>query len=208
MVLGLAIAIMLLVAVPASYASTSFVVTYNQVQFQWRANKAKPFGEWSVVYPTYAGHTDFDRTGNALHASFEYQPSPFDVQGASHVFVYDKKQEVWILKEGTVTYTSLASGLPITEYFRGYVKFSGEPSPTTFEFTVEYQWAYVYGVDEETVKTKYPKAWWDETMGAWLCGFSIYLQDPTVIPPPPILFPTPFIEPVPASNYNPLGLPL
>jgi hypothetical protein len=141
-----------------------------------------------------------------LHAHFEYQPSPFDVQGASHVFVYDGKEGVWVLKEGTVRYTSLASGLPITEYFRGYVRFSGEPGSDKFEHAVEYQWAYVYGVDEQTVKAKYPKAWWDEKMGAWLCGFSIYLQDPTIIPPPLVGFPNPFIEPAPASNYNPLNL--
>jgi hypothetical protein len=48
-------------------------------------------------------------------------------------------------------------------------------------------------------------AHWDEKVGAWLVGFSIYLWDPTpqsyTTP-----FPDPFPEPVPANVYNPLNL--
>ncbi|MEM2914558.1 MAG: hypothetical protein QXH91_04055 [Candidatus Bathyarchaeia archaeon] len=66
----------------------------------------------------------------------------------------------------------------------------------------------VYSLDEETVKEKYPYAVWDETMGAWLAGFSIYIWDPVGFDQSSydIPFPVPFIEPVPASNYNPLSL--
>jgi len=194
----------LVTAVPAMAKPTTLTVSYNQVQFQWRANK-NAFGAWSVIYKTYPGHSDFRLTGNVLHSSVTYVPSPTDVQGDSNVYVYDNKEAKWILKEGTVQYTSLASGLPITEYFRGYVEL--DMSAMILVHGVLYQWGYVYlpQSDEATVKAKYKFAVWDDVMEAWLAGFSIYLKDPTVITynTP---FPSPFIEPVPASNYNPLGL--
>ena len=50
-----------------------------------------------------------------------------------------------------------------------------------------------------------PYAQWDNKVGAWLVGFSIYLWD-TAPQAYTTAFPDPFPEPVPASNYNPLGL--
>jgi len=90
-------------------------------------------------------------------------------------------------------------------YFRGYVKFTGTPSDSNFVHGVAYQWAYLMAPQE--VIPALPYAQWDDTIGAWLVGFSIYLWDP-VPPSTPydVPFPDPFIEPVPASNYNPLGL--
>ena len=127
--------------------------------------------------------------------------------GASTVYVYDKVSGLWIQREGTMNYTSPTSGLPIADYWRGYLRFSGTPSTGAFVHSVAYRWGYVYGADETTVKAAYPYAVWDTTMGAWLVEFDIYLWDPTAYTQSyTTTFPSPFIEPVPASNYNPLGL--
>ena len=78
---------------------------------------------------------------------------------------------------------------------------------TTARIT-SYQWVYVYAPHEDTgVITLLPYAQWDETMGAWLVGFSIYLTDSSgTVQSYDIPFPVPVPEPIPASNYNPLGL--
>jgi len=195
-------------AIPVSAPPTTFTVPYNQAQFQWRTPSwGGPFGAWSSITQNYATSSDFTLTGNVLHTSITYSPSVTDLQGASTVYVYDKKEGIWIQKEGTIKYTSPYSGLPITEYWRGYLKFNGAPSASTFVHGVGYQWGYVYLAqsEEATVKEKYPYAVWDETMRAWLVGFSIYLWD-TGTQSYTIAFPDPFIEPVPASNYNLLEL--
>jgi len=196
------------IAIPVSAPPVTFTVSYNQAQFQWRTPSwGGPFGTWSSIYQNSATSSDFTLTGNVLHTSITYSPSVTDLQGASTVYVYNKQEGVWIQKEGTIKYTSPYSGLPITEYWRGYLEFTGTPGASTFLHGVGYQWGYVYGVDEAIVKAYYIYAIWDETMGAWLVGFSIYLWDPvTVTQSYAIPFPIPFIEPVPASNYNPLEL--
>jgi len=196
-------------AMPVMAPQTPFTVNYNQAQFQWRTPAwGGPFGAWSSTYQNWATSCDFTLTGNVLHTSISYSPSVTDLQGDSTVYVFNKKAGEsgrWIQHEGTISYTSPYSGLPITEYWRGYLEFDGTPRVSSFKHGVGYQWGYVYGVDEATVKAKYPYAVWDSVMQAWLVGFSIYLWDngtQSYI----TSFPDPFIEPVPASDYNPLNL--
>ncbi len=195
------------VATSASAKPSAVSVTYHQATFRWRA-LANPIGSWSSG-TTQNVHTDFAYvlTGNVLHTSIGPLSTPkagTDVYGSSTVYVYDSKAGVWVQNEGTVVYTSSQAPdfLTVTLYRRGYLSFDGAPSNSTFEHGVMYQWGYVYGVDETTVKRTYTNAVWDSTMGAWLIGFAIYMWDPTTITQsysPP--FPNPFIEPVPASNY-------
>jgi hypothetical protein len=202
----------LMLVAPVMAKPTDIHVPWLQAQFQWRAPAwGGPFGSWSSVYQNYhtTGEEDvFTLTGNVLHETFTYDPSVTDLRGASTVYVYSKAEGKWIQHEGTISYTSPYSQLPITEYWRGYLEFGDTPSKESFLHGVSYQWSYVYGVDEATVKAKYPNAVWDYTKNAWLVGFSIYIYDsltglPQAYATP---FPSPFIEPTPASNYNPLGL--
>lgn len=143
-----------------------------------------------------------------------YQPAVTQEEGTSMVFT--KRGSRWVLHEGTIKYVSPYSGLWITEYWRGYLQFDGQPSVTSQLHGVMYQWGYAFGVDEPTVKSFYTNAVWDAVMEAWLLGFSVYLWDDRSAPQNyigasgPILptygFPDPFIEPVPASNCNPMSL--
>lgn len=205
--------VLALVATPAAAKETTFTISYNQAQFQCRAAWwGGPIADWTYVYQNYATSADFTLTGKSLHTSISYSPPVTNLQGASAVYTYDKTSGKWIQHEGTIQYTSPYSGLPITEYWRGYLEFDGTPSADTFVHGVGYQWGYVFGVDEETVKAYYTYAEWDSKVGAWLLGFSIYLWDSdtqaydVTSPYDDPEFPYPFIEPVPASNYNPMGL--
>lgn len=198
-------ALMLMVTVMAK--PKPLTIQMKQAQFQWRTTDwGGPIGDWSMIDQNYETSWDFRLTGNVLHTTISYAPSVTNEEGTSMVYVYNKKSGLWIQHEGTISYTSPYSELTITEYWRGYLEFHDAPSEEAFEHGVGYQWGYVYGVDEETVKAKYPHAVWDEIMGAWLVGFSVYLWDP-VGPTQEydIDFPEPFIEPVPANNYNPLN---
>jgi len=205
------LAVLVVTAMPVTAPPTTFTVPYHQAQFQWRtAPWGGPMGAWSYVYQNWATSDDYTLKGNVLNMSISYLPSVTNLQGASTIYV-KYNATVWIQHEGTISYTSPYSSLTITEYWRGYLSFSGVPSASTFVHGVGYQWGYVYGVDGATVLASYPYAVWDNVMQAWLVGFSIYLWDSgpqtySVLPPyyPP--FPSPFIEPVPASNYNPLNL--
>lgn len=192
-------------------------VPMKQTQFQWRCNKG-PIGDWSVTYwDGNYGPSEYTHSGNVLHTEISYMPYVTEEEGTSMVYVYDKKSELWIMHEGTIGYISPYSDLWITEYFKGYLDFGGnEPSSENFVHGVQYQWGYFFGSDENTPPPFYVEgelfykyAEWDETVGAWLLGFSIYLQDPTDFYQrgayeDNVPFPDPFIEPVPKSDYNPL----
>ena len=183
----------------------TFEVPYNQTQFQWRANRGQEFGDWSAVYPNRSDSSEFKLTGNVLHSAYSYSPVVDDLEGESTVYAYDKGENRWIEKEGTVSYKyePLYGEYPIVNYWRGYLEFEDTPSAGSFVHGVAYQWAYLaapHGDDPPL-----PYAIWDDTMGAWLVGFSIYLWD-SGTQSYEVSFPDPFMEPVPASNYNPLGL--
>jgi hypothetical protein len=199
----------LMFSVPVFGKHTSITIEFNQAQDQWRGTSE--FGDWtpSYSYVEYATSTDFELKGNTLHTSWSYSPLVTDLEGESTVYVYDKKAELWIEKEGTVSYVYEPGygEYPAVNYFRGYLDFGGnEPSTTNFVKGVAYQWVYLYAPEDAELEGTYTaNAVWDETMTAWLVGFSIYRWNPT--PPASALdFPDPFPEPVPASNYNPLGL--
>ncbi len=204
--IALVLVLSLMAAVPVAAAKpTTFTTTYYQTQFQWRANRGQEFGDWWQIYQNYPSSSDFKLTGNVLHSFYVYSPVVTDLEGESTVYTYDKKKDLWIEKEGTVSYKyePLYGDYPIVNYWRGYLEFDGTPSVGSFVHGVAYQWAYLaapHGDDPPL-----PYAIWDNTMDAWLVGFSIYLWDATSesyhIP-----FPDPFIEPVPANNYNPLSL--
>ena len=183
----------------------TFEVPYNQAQFQWRAWNPMPTSTWAPLYQNSPSSSEFRLTGNVLHAAYTYSPAVTDLQGESTVYVYDKKLDLWIEKEGTVSYKyePYYGDYPIVNYWRGYLKFDGTPSADSFEHGVAYQWAYLMAPQEVTPSLPY--AIWCDTMDAWLVGFSIYLWDPDTqsyeVP-----FPDPFMAPVPASNYDPLEL--
>jgi hypothetical protein len=197
----------LMLAAPAM-AKTTTTINYNQAQFQWRGISA--FGAWTPGYSylTDAESSDYTLTGNVLHTSWSYSPLVTDLQGQSTVYVLDKATGLWIEHEGQVSYVYVPGygNSPVVNFFRGYLDFGGNvPSTANFVHGVAYQWAYLY-VPYGTVLTgSYTTyAQWDSTVGAYLVGFSIYLWDPT-----PQGYTTAFpglIEPVPASNYNPLNL--
>jgi len=201
---------MLLVSVGIVVAvkPTSFTVDFNQVQDQWRGKAA--FGAWTDSYLTSATSAEFELTGNVLHTSWEYSPAVTDLEGGSTVYIYNKEIGLWIEKEGTVSYGYIPGygNYPAVNYFRGYIDFDGKtPSQANFVKGVAYQWVYIYAPEDPVPSdgsyTVYAE--WDETMGAWLVGFSVYRWD--IDPPTTVLpFPSPFPEPVPANNYNPLGL--
>ena len=197
--------------IPMGLAKEEITISMKQTQFQWRTWKTPP--EWSKIwYDGIYEPWEFELSGKVLHSEISYIPYVTEEEGTSIHFIYDKKEEVWILHEGTISYISpYGEHLWITEYWKGYLKFDGKPSQENFLHGVLYQWGYVFGYDEDTKPPFYEYAIWDETMGAWLLGFSIYLHDPTDFNQKAayegeIDFPDPFIEPVPKSNYNPLGL--
>jgi len=206
MILGLVIAVMLLATAPSAYAPTAFTVEYNQAQFQWRCFSG-PFGAWKYSYLNVLESSDFRLTGNVLHTAWSYSPLVTGLEGESTVYTYDKKADLWIEHEGKVSYYYVPGYGPyqIVNFFRGYVKFEGTPNAGNFVHGVAYQWVYLYAPYSETPPVT--NAVWSEKVGAWLVGFSIYLWDATgTTQAYNIPFPSPFIEPVPASNYNPLGL--
>jgi hypothetical protein len=198
----------LMLAAPAM-AKTTTTINYNQAQFQWRGITA--FGAWTpgYSYQNDLESSDYTLTGNVLHTSWGYSPLVTDLHGESTVYVFDKATGLWIEHEGQVSYEYVAGygDYRIVNFFRGYLDFGGNaPSTANFVHGVAYQWVYLYAPENAVLtapNTAY--AQWDAKVGAWLVGFSIYLWDSgaqSYI----TAFPSPFIEPVPASNYNPLGL--
>lgn len=189
-----AITVTLLATLGAVFAkpATPFTINWNQAQFQWRAASwGGPFGDWSSVYQNDWTTSDapFTLTGNALHTAFTYDPPVSNVQGASTNYVYDKSSGLWIQHEGTISYnipgyycddTSLAvCNGPYVNYWRGYLDFGeNKPDAATFVHGVAYQWVYYYSSqDDSKVLANIPNAVWDQKMGAWLIGFSVYLWD-------------------------------
>lgn len=175
---------------------------------------AVDFGQWTPsYYRNWDTSSEFKLKGNVLHTSLTWFELGTDVEGNSMVYVYNEGEGKWIMQGGSVSYSARVRGgvrQSVTEYWRGYLEFDGTPAAGTFEHGVGYKWSYVYPdeaiLDATGKLVGYPKAWWDDVMGAWLVGFSVYLWDSgtQTYEWNYILFQ--FIEPVPASNYNPLNL--
>jgi hypothetical protein len=190
---------------------TTSTVNYNQAQFQWRGISA--FGDWTPGYSYLNApeSSEYTLTGNVLHTEWSYSPLVTDLHGQSTVYVLDKATGLWIEHEGQVGYKYVDGygDYPIVNFFRGYLDFGGNvPSTANFVHGVAYQWVYLHAPEDAILTAPYTAyAQWDPRVGAWLVGFSIYLWDNTAtVQTYTTTFPSPFIEPVPASNYNPLGL--
>jgi hypothetical protein len=196
--------------IPVLAGPTPITIDFNQAQDQWRGVSA--FGAWTPGYSYLASAVseDFVLKGKTLHTSWSYSPVVVDLTGESTVYVYDKELEIWIEREGTVSYIYEPGygTFPAVNYFRGYLDFDGEvPSTANFVGGVAYQWCYLFAPETAILEGSYTaNAVWDETMGAWLVGFSVYRWTP--IPPASYLdWPDPFPTPVSANIYDPLGMP-
>ena len=195
--------------IPTMAKPTEITVNHNQSQDQWRGISA--FGAWTpgFSYLEFSTSTDFVLTGKVLHTSWSYSPVVTDLSGQSTVYTYDKKSELWIEHEGQVSYVYVPGygDSPVVNHFRGYLDFGGNtPSTANFVKGVAYQWAYLFVPEGTELTGKYTAhAVWDEKVGAYLVGFSVYRWSPSP-PAAALTFPDPFPEPVPARNYNPLDL--
>jgi len=196
----------LVMVIPVMAKPKSINVSFNQAQYQWRASA--PFGDWSYIYQNSPVTEEYKVTGNVLHTAWSYLPVVSDETGASTVYVYNKKADLWIEHEGKVTYKypPLYGEYTAVNFFRGYLDFDGDPGEESFSHGVAYQWVYIYAPrDDEGVTEILPYAEWDSKVGAWLVGFSLYLWD-TGVQSYDLEFPDPFIEPLPANIYNHLDL--
>jgi len=168
---------MMILVIPVMAKPQSITVSFNQAQFQWRATDE--FGDWSYIDLITEVNEDYKLSGTVLHTSWSYSPEVTELTGTSTVYVYNKKVDLWIEREGQVTYKYVLGygDYTIVNFFRGYLDFGGEaPSDESFVHGVAYQWAYIYASEDDTeVKVKSPNAQWDSKVGAWLVGFSIYL---------------------------------
>ena len=191
---------------PVHATTAEITVEFNQAQFQWRGSV--PFGDWSYSYQNYSTGSDYVLSGKALHTAWSYSPLVENLTGPSTVYKYDKKSDLWIEKEGQVHYKYLPGygDYIVANYFRGYLDFNGNPpSNASFEHGVAYQWVYLLAPEDAELTGSYTEyAQWDDRVGAWLVGFSIYLWD-SVTQAYTIDFPDPFIGPFPAKDFNPFG---
>lgn len=208
------IATVMLATVGTVFASTALTVPSYDTQFQWRALSAGTFGTWTYFQPSYLTSTDYTLAGNSLHTTISYAPYVSNQQGGELTYTYDKGTATWILHDGTVSYNYAPSygSYTVTNFFRGYVKFDSTPSATNFVHGVLYQWVYIFAPQTDSgVTAILPSAQWDSKVGAWLIGFSVYIDDKALQPytqtgPNSIAFPSPFVEPMPANVYNPMVL--
>ena len=196
----------IMVATPVSAKPQTFTVPIKQAQFQWRAWNPMPTegSSWTELYQNNPTTIDCKLSGNVIHTYYTYSPSVSDLEGEQTIYVYDKKSSHWIEREGIVSYKYLPyyGDYVVANYWRGYLDFDGVPSQTNFIHGVAYQWCYVYAPEDAVLPITYPV--WDDIMGAWLVGYSIYLWDAdTATQSYTMNFH--FVEPVPASNYNPLA---
>jgi hypothetical protein len=179
----LAIASVLLVSVGVIVVAirpSPVVVEFNQGQYQWLASNE--YGAWnSYKYQNQLTSTEFTKTGNSLHASWDYNLLVEDQKEESSVYVFDKDSEYWVQKSSEKNYDgeAFSCDYSVKNFFRGYLDFSGqEPSTESFNHGVAYQWMYIYAPEEDTgVKSCLPFAQWDAEMGAWLVGFNLFLWD-------------------------------
>jgi len=167
---------------------------------------------WTELYQNYDTTIDGTLSGNVLHTSYVYSPVVSDLEGEQTIYVLDKKSGHWIEREGTVKYKyqPYYGDHYIVNYWRGYLEFGGVPNDSNFLHGVAYQWVYLDAPQEAEDEVKasgsagLPYAQWDPVMDMWLIGYSIYLWDSdTTTQSYTQSFQ--FVDPVPASNYNPLN---
>jgi hypothetical protein len=203
------LAVMILPVSVSAAPPATITVNFNQAQDQWRGSTA--FGNWTPGYSYLADATssDFVLTGNVLHTEWSYSPLVTDLSGQSTVYTYDKKAGLWIEKEGIVKYNYVPGygDYTVENRFRGYLDFGGNtPSTANFVHGIAYQWVYLSAPQNAILTGSYTgNAVWDSRVNKWLVGFSIYRWDPAA-PATALTFPVQFPEPIPADNYNPLGL--
>ena len=199
--------ISIMVAIPVSAQPGTFIVPIHQAQFQWRAWNPMPTegSPWAILSQNTPTTIDCKLSGNVIHTYYTYSPAVDDLEGEQTIYAYDKKSGLWIEREGTVGYKYLPyyGDYAVANYWRGYLEFNDAPSSGTFEHGVAYQWCYVYAPEDAELPITYPV--WDDVMGAWLVGYSIYLWDDAGTTQSYTMN-FHFVEPVPASNYNPLIL--
>ena len=197
----------LMLIVPVMAGPIMFIVPIHQATFQWRAWNPMPIegSSWGELYQNYDTEMDCAFSGKVVHTYYEYSPVVEQLEGESTIYAFDAKSGLWIKHEGTVKYKypPYYGDHWIVNYFRGYLNFSGEPGETTFKHGVAYQWVYLAASQEDGGIL--PHAQWNPVMGMWLLGFQIYLWDADTITQSYTMN-FHFIEPVPASNYNPLTL--
>jgi hypothetical protein len=191
--------------IPTIAGPPSFTTPIKQAQFQWRGWNPQPVGAWTPLYQNSVTSADYTLTGKVLHTTFSYSPVVTDLTGESTIYTYDKKLDLWIQKEGTMSYkyTPYYGDYPAVNYWRGYLEFDGTPAEDSFVHGVAYQWVYIYSPEDE--QPTLPYSWWDEKMEAWLVGYSIYLWDENG-DTQAYSMDYAFVEPVPANDFNPLDL--
>lgn len=199
----------------AKPTETPLTVPSWSQQFQWRGTDpvnypGGPFGSWSRIQAPYETTTDYTLKGNKLTTFMDYSPAVTNQIGGELKYELKAKTDIWVLQKTEIdyNYAQAYGSYQVTNYFCGYLKFSDVPSKTTFVHGVLYQWVYIYAAKTDLgVKIPCPHAIWDTKMHAWQVGLSIYLDDPVLtanaVQFPSVYFP---IEPVPASDFNPLHL--
>ncbi|MDG6921908.1 MAG: hypothetical protein JRN67_01290 [Nitrososphaerota archaeon] len=112
--------------------------------------------------------------------------------GNALTFVQQASGE-WVLSTTTLTYSSPT----VTEYWQGELYFGGSaPSQSTFVNGTLVQWDYVSG-SSNTQPSGYPDSIYDNTIGAWLISFNVYILENQCYPSG---------CPIPSSYFN-LGFP-
>ncbi len=184
----------------------TFVLSTYDNDFLWTpANTyyapAAPFGTWSATpsgcyasvpgtgicasnlgtngYANLGGSQDFAPfvfKGSAITTSFAYYNNE---QASNNIITFEPSGPgTWAMLPNNLTLTE--NGMPVSEYWRGNLTFSGTPSMANFTGGILAQWDYIKTnsiITNSIVKQYLPDAVYDQSMGAWLVGFNVYLLE-------------------------------
>ena len=155
------------IAIPIAAAQPQ-EITIENIQAQTRY-----WPDGSLMHVVNPSQTSFELrlTGNVLHGEWSYSPDVTDLEGEEYVLVYNKESDIWILREGTVEYTSPYSGYHVIEFWEGYLKLDESFNIIEGEFRQD-------GYSDDPVN--YPWAVWDSGKGLWHLGYSIYTHTASV----------------------------
>ena len=160
------VALLFATVVPAMAAPPSTVT----VSWEEDATRYYPDGTvWASWTDDPNGPMELLQTGKAYHAvaiAEFYNILLPDVEGSLVISGAGKLS-------GHATYTSLASGLPIKEHFKGDVTIDPDGGTMVGNYT---QYAWAFGTAED-VLTYYPNALPEkspEAGGWWLIGYTVY----------------------------------